>query len=338
MSVRKVLMVGAGGLARSAWEPTICANPGTELAGWIDIVPGVAVEAAQTAGLEGIYTGTDLDDALETVRPDMVVDVTVPAAHRDVVIRSLEAGVPVLGEKPMADSMEAARAMVEAAERTGQLYMVSQMRRYDEHLVALKGLIDGTVGPLGILTSDFYIAAHMDPFRHNLEHILLVDMGVHIFDAARYLAGRNAVSVYCDEFNPHWSWYRGKAAATCIFEMEGGARYTFNGCWCAEGFHTSWESEWRAMGERGTAVWDGVNTPAAEVPASEEGFVRQQRRIIPEMPQVQRFFAGSLADFLHALDTGETPQGECHDNLHTLAMAFAAIESATKGCRVPVEV
>lgn len=331
---RRALLVGAGGLARSEWVTTIQRSDGAEIAGWIDIVQGTAEEAAHGADLDDIYTGTNLDAALESVQPDFVVDVTVPSAHRDVVIRSLEFGVPVLGEKPMADSMESARAMVEASERTGKLYMVSQMRRYDQNLIALRGLIEDTIGPLGILASNFYIAAHMDPFRHGLEHILLLDMGVHIFDAARYLSGADAVTVYCDEFNPLWSWYRGKAAATCVFEMENGIRYTFNGCWCAEGHHTSWESEWRAIGEQGTAIWDGYNPPTAEIPAIREGFVWQHQRIVGEIPTIERFFAGSLADFLRALDTGGVPQGECHDNIKSLAMAIGAIESAEKGCKV----
>jgi predicted dehydrogenase len=59
------------------------------------------------------------------------VDVTVPEAHRDVTLQALAAGVPVLGEKPMASSMDEARAMVAASERAGKLYMVSQSRRYD---------------------------------------------------------------------------------------------------------------------------------------------------------------------------------------------------------------
>lgn len=331
---RRALLVGAGGLARSQWATTIQRSDGAEIAGWIDIVPGAAEEAARGAGLDDIYTGTDLDTALDAVQPDFVVDVTVPSAHHDVVIHSLEFGVPVLGEKPMADSMGRARAMVEASERTGNLYTVSQMRRYDQNLIALRGLIENTIAPLGILNSDFYIAAHMDPFRHGLEHILLLDMAVHIFDAARYLSGSDAATVYCDEFNPPWSWFRGKAAATCLFEMANGIRYTFCGCWCAEGHHTSWESEWRAIGKGGTAVWDGYNAPTAEIPAIPEGFVWQHQRIVAETRPIERFFAGSLQDFLHALDTGETPQGECHDNIKSLAMAFGAIESAEKGCKV----
>ena len=48
--------------------------------------------------------------------------------------------------------------------------------------------------------------------------------------------------------------------------------------------------------------------------------------------------AGSLRDFLHALRTGATPMGECHDNIKSLAMVFAAIESSASGRRVPVTV
>ncbi len=48
--------------------------------------------------------------------------------------------------------------------------------------------------------------------------------------------------------------------------------------------------------------------------------------------------AGSLRDFLNALQTGATPMGECHDNIKSLAMVFAAMESSATGRRVPVTV
>jgi predicted dehydrogenase len=49
---------------------------------------------------------------------------------------------------------------------------------------------------------------------------------------------------------------------------------------------------------------------------------------------IARGIAGSLQDFLHALRTGATPMGECHDNIKSLAMVFGAIESAATGRRV----
>jgi predicted dehydrogenase len=315
---------------------------GTEVAGIVDVRPEAAVAAAEAAGLDGVYTGTSLGEALDAVRPDFVVDVTVPSAHQEVVTAALEWGAPVLGEKPMTTSMEAARAMVAATERTGKLYMVSQSRRYDSNLFAFRDLIREEAGlPLGILNADFYIGHHMEAFRHNLEHILLLDMGVHIFDKARFLSGEEPVAVYCEDFNPPWSWLRGMSSASAIFEMTNGLRFTFRGSWVSEGRHTSWQSEWRAVGPCGTATWDGLKEPVAEIVAGELGegqwlstFESRRPRVLP---QVQKEFAGSLRDFVRALRTGETPMGECHDNIKSLAMSLAAIRSSETRQRVPVE-
>jgi hypothetical protein len=55
------------------------------------------------------------------------------------------------------------------------------------------------------------------------------------------------------------------------------------------------------------------------------------------VPQVELQFAGSLREFVHALRTGGTPMGECHDNIKTLAMALGAIQSAETRQRVSID-
>src|SRR5262249_47712860 len=210
-------------------------------------------KAAAKLELPGVITGTDLREAIARAKPDFVVDVTIPEAHHDVTLTALAAGLPVIGEKPMADTMERARAMVRASEQAHKIYMVSQTRRYNNNLAAMRALIADQVGDLGILNSDFYIGAHFGGFRDEMKSPLLLDMAIHTFDAARYLSGADPVAVYCEEFNPSWSWYQGDACATAIFEMSGGLRFTYRGSWCSEGRHTSWESEWRAVGPNGTA-------------------------------------------------------------------------------------
>lgn len=334
MTTFKALLVGAGGMGR-AWGKNLRDCSDVELGGWVDIRPGIAAEAAEELGRPGIYTGDDLARALAEVKPDFVVDVTIPESHHDVTLMALAAGVPVLGEKPMADTMEHARAMVAASERAGRLYMVSQSRRYDPRLHAYRGLIAGHIGELGILNSDFYIGAHFGGFRDEMNSPLLLDMAIHTLDAARYLCDADPVAVYCEEFNPGWSWYRGAASATALFEMSGGLRYTYRGSWCSEGRHTSWEGEWRAVGPHGTATWDGSGAPIAEIVAGAGGFHVQTEPLTAAVDETMaRGIAGSLRDFLHALQTGATPMGECHDNIKSLAMVFGAIESASTGKRV----
>jgi predicted dehydrogenase len=338
MATFKALLVGAGGMGR-AWGKNLKECSDVQLAGWVDIRPDVAAQAAGELGLADIHTGADLKRAIAATRPDFVVDVTVPEAHRDVTLAALAAGVPVLGEKPMADSMEHAREMVDAAERAGLLYMVSQSRRYDARLHAMRRLIVEQTGPLGILNSDFYIGAHFGGFRDQMPSPLLLDMAIHTLDAARYLGGADPVSVYCEEFNPPWSWYQGDASATAIFEMTGGLRYTYRGSWCAEGRHTSWEAEWRAVGPHGTATWDGHGAPVADVVTGPGGFHSPtEPQTVEVAADLPAGIAGSLRDFLGALATGAVPMGECHDNIKSLAMVFGAIESAAAGKRVKIEV
>lgn len=317
-----------------AWARNLLRNPGTEIAAWVDIDEPTVRKAADDEEVSGALLTTDLGKALEEAQGDFVVDVTVPEAHRAVTVRSLEAGLPVLGEKPMAGTMEDARAMVEAAERAGRLYMVSQSRRYDGRLVAYRELIRDVCGAPEILNSDFYIGAHFGGFRDAMPSPLLLDMAIHTMDAARFLTGADALAVYCEEFNPSWSWYSGDACTVALFEMTGGLRYTYRGSWCAEGMHTSWESEWRAVGPGGSACWDGHRSPRAEKVTGPGGFHSITRAIEGDVPNVASGIEGSLAEFLEALATGATPNGECHDNIKSLAMVFAAYESATTGRRV----
>ena len=145
-------------------------------------------------------------------------------------------------------------------------------------------------------------------------------MAIHLFDAARALTGEDPLSVYCDSYSPPWSWYAGPAAAAAVFRMSGDLRFSFVGNWAAPRDETSWTGWWRAIGEGGIAIWDG-----------EERIGGPERFLGPIAP-----FEGALADFVAALRTGATPQGECHDNLKSLAMCHAAVESAALGAPVSV--
>lgn len=336
MATRRALIVGAGGMGR-AWGRNLKEHPEVEVAGWVDIRPGAAADANAELGFEGAYVGTDLADALKATLPDFVVDVTVPEAHRDVTVQALDAGVPVIGEKPMASSMAEARAMVEASDRSGKLYMVSQSRRYDDRILAFRDLIAKNIGPLGILNADFYIGAHFGGFRDAMDSPLILDMAIHSFDQARLISGARPVSVYAEEFNPKWSWYRGDACATALFTMENDLRFTYRGSWCAEGMNTSWECEWRALGALGAALWDGHSRIEADVVEETGGFHSKCRRVTGEVGSSPGGIAGSLREFLNALDTGATPQGECHDNILSLAMVFGVITSAREGRRVEID-
>lgn len=338
----RVLQVGAGAMGR-AWLAALGTRSDVELVGLVELDEAAAGAALADRGLE-VPVGRDLTALAAATAPDFVLDVTVPVAHHPVTTQALELGLPVLGEKPLAETLAQAVDLARVADRTGQLFVVSQSRRYHPGFFALRDAL-GRVGKPGIITTEFYRAPHFGGFREEMDHVLLLDMAIHSFDGARFLLDGAPVSVTCEEYNPSWSWYAGAAAATAVFELAGGARYVYHGSWCSPGAETSWNGRWRVSGSRGTAGWDGEGEPTVDVAAggaSAAGPPPGAGPATPAAPDVVSVcpgpgIEGSLADFVQALRTGVAPMGEVHDNLLSLAMVHAAIASADRGHRVFVD-
>jgi predicted dehydrogenase len=159
-------------------------------------------------------------------------------------------------------------------------------------------------------------------------------MAIHTFDMARFISGADAVSAWCREGNPPWSWYRGDASAVAVFEMSNGALFTYRGCWCAEGAMTTWEADWRVVGPRGTVIWRGEEPPYGEflVPGGGTGFHRETRRELAGQPwQGREGHDGCLDEMFDALSEGRKSATDCTDNIRSLAMVFAAMESSRTG-------
>lgn len=334
-SMKRAVIVGAGGMGR-AWGRTL-KKAGIQVCGWVDILDGKPEEAYGDVELPKGWCGSDLSAALKEVAPDFVVDVTVPEAHCETVITALHMGYPVIGEKPMAASMEEAGRMVAASQKAGKLYMVSQSRRYLEGMEVYRPAVK-SLGPLMTCTTSFFVGPHFGGFRDEMDSPLLLDMAIHQFDMARAVLGCNPVSVYAEEYNPDWSWYKGDASANCLFEFEGGLRWNYAGSWCAEGNPVSWNGDWRTIGRDGWASWDGERAFDGEEVLGGTGFFKdtKRREFSPLPTSYAGGIDGSLAEFLSALETGVKPQGECSDNIYSLAMVFAAIKSAKEGRRVQI--
>ncbi len=335
----KAVLVGCGSMS-NAWLKAAQTIEGLQVVGFVDILEEAARRRAAEYGGAGAVIGTRLRPVLNRTQPDIVFDCTVPEAHVNVTLTALRHGCHVLGEKPLADTMANARKMVAAAQDAGKLYAVIQNRRYDPNIRRLRAFIEsGAVGPLTTVNADFFVGAHFGGFRDRMEHVLLLDMAIHTFDAARYISGADPVSVYCKEWNPAGSWYDHDASAVAIFEMTNGVVFTYRGSWCAEGLRTTWESDWRVIGQRGTVRWPGDDTMTAEVVTADEGFFRPtETPVIPPAPEAARVgaHAGIIREFVDCVRTGQQPETICTDNIKSLAMVFGAIESARRG--KPVEI
>lgn len=336
------VLAGCGAMSK-AWLEAAAKVVHLNIAGLVDIDIDRARNRAKEFNLGGAVTGTDLSDVLAQTRPTMVFDVALPQVRLDLVRTAFSHGCHVLTEKPMAASLADAQEIIRLSRAANRLHAVVQNRRYLTNVRRIRRFLDS--GALGRPTSihcDFFIAPHFGGFREEMDHVLLVDMAIHTFDAARYIINTEAANVFCKEWEPQNSWYRSGSSAFAAFEMSNGATFTYRGSWSAKGFKTSWESAWRIVCERGTLVWDGFDSLKAEAESGERDGLFDV--MVPvEVPALDPSDAvgghlGIIQDFIRAIQDGSEPETRGSDNIKSLAMVFGAVESSAAGRSVKIVV
>lgn len=339
----RAALIGCGEMSR-AWLQAARRIEGLTIVGLADLDEARARGRAAEFGLADVAIAPDIGTLLAACTPDLVFDVVVPTPRHAVVRAALEAGCHVLSEKPLAETMDEARDLVQAARDAGRMHGVMQNRRYVPGIRRLKRFLDSdAIGDVTALHCDFFKAPHFGGFREQMRHVLLLDMAIHSFDAARMLAGADAEDVYCQESNPANSWYAHGAAANAIFTLRNRAVLTYRGSWCADGLPTSWENNWRIVGTRGSVMWDGDEGFSAEAvsrPDARSGlFSAVETLAVPASDPSDRVdgHLGVIRDFVRAVRDGTEPETVSHQNIRSLAMVFGAIESAETGRQVVME-
>jgi predicted dehydrogenase len=220
------------------------------------------------------------------------------------------------------------------------VHAVVQNRRFIAGIRRLRRAVEeGLIGEVSGIHCDFFIGPHFGGFREAMDNVLLLDMAIHTFDAARFVSGKQPLTVYCVETNPSGSWYAHGASANAIFRLSGDGVFTYRGSWCAEGRRTSWESAWRLVGSKGMITWDGEDAFEATVAGDEPGLLRGHRSLsIPAAPDEDETHGHEsvLAEFVDAVKTGRRPETASDDNIKSLSMVFGAIESARTGLPVSI--
>ncbi len=340
----RALLVGCGNMA-AGWARAINSNDllkgRIEIVGLVEPVAETAKAYAAAHGFHAAQIFSEIGPALGATNPDIVFDITPPDARAGVVQAALNSGAHVLSEKPMAASLSDARTLAAVADAADRRFCVIQNRRYKKSIRRIKAfLASGALGEITGLHADFFLGARFGGFRDHMAHVLLLDMAIHHFDAARFMSGLNARRVHCVETNPKGSWYDRDASAFATFEMENDVVFSYRGSWCAEGANTSWEAAWRITGSKGTLIWDGEDGIEARLGHGEVEFIRETVPAeIPDPVSEDELHehASVIAAFLEAVETGKRAETDSSDNLNSIAMVFGAIKSAETGQAVDLD-
>lgn len=305
---------------------------GAEIVAVCDRDADKARAMAERFGVAGVYT--DAADMLAALHPDFVDIATTSATHAALVELAAPYTRAVICQKPMADTMAEAEAMVDAARTAGIPLLIHENFRWQRPFREIgRRLAAGELGKIHFARFSFrhgYDNYQNQPYLAQIERFTIMDVGLHLFDLARHLVGEaETLSCRTQRLNPI---VRGEDAFTAMVGHEAGATSILD---CS--FHsrltphrfpqtTAW-----IEGEDGTVDLDEDYQMTIHGPDG-----RTTVSVEPEVPAwgerpwhvIQDSVVAFERHVVDVLDGKADPQPSGAHNLKTLAMALAAYEAA----------
>lgn len=325
----KIGLIGAGGISASHLDAY-------RTAGWdVATICNRTRARAEARGAE-FYPEAFVTDRVEDVLNDPsidVVDVTPHPADRIPIIEAaLAAGKHVLSQKPFVLDLDVGERLVAEADSAGVKLAVNQNGRWAPHLAWMREAV--AAGLLGEVLSA-HVSIHWDhnwiagtPFEE-VEPLVLYDFGIHWFDFVASIVGDRAESVFATAAHAPGQRAKVPLLAQSILRMSSGqASLVFDGATPFGARDTTY-----VAGTLGSIKSDGPDLGTQSVVCTTEAGVS---RPALEGTWFNDGFRGAMGELLLAIEEDRVPHNNASDNLQSLAIAFAAIESARTSTEVMI--
>jgi predicted dehydrogenase len=275
----------------------------------------------------------DPSELLGREQLDFVDIITSPGTHRELVELVAGRGIAVISQKPMAESLADAEAMVAATRQAAVPFLVHENFRWQRPIREVKSVLDaGTIGTPFRARLEFSSAFPVfdnQPFLAQLDQFILTDVGTHILDVARFLFGEcRLIAATTDRIHPG---IRGEDVATVLLESGSGVTVV-----CELSYASALEVEAfpetvvRVEGSAGSVrlgvgydlrVTSGGRTVSCRVPPPHYPWAD------PAYDLVHASIVPCNADLLRGLRGGRAETTGA-DNLETLRLVFGAYDLA----------
>ena len=328
----KAILTGLGGRGLY-WLDNARKHPNVDVVAFVEPYQGSIDRAVNEHEVARETIFSSLDEAIANSEADFVLDVTPPAIHPEVAFKAFEAGLHVIGEKPLSDDFEVAKRVAAASHAAGLTHMITQNYRFGALPRTSRRVLDeGLIGKPGQCDIKFYMNWADIPGSHYVTepYMLINDMMVHHFDLMRYVLNQDPISVQAKTWNPSWGWHAGDACHSITFQFASGlvATHVANGA--AVGSRTTYNGDWRIEGEKGSLDWKNDKISYSHLHRADEQV--DAREIAQDTTMTDN--QAMLDEFFAAIRDNRAPECNAQDNLKSLAMVFAAIQSAKENREV----
>lgn len=319
-------VVGLGSIAEISVLPAFANSKKSRLVALVSHDLARAKQLGAKFGVGNCYAYENYDQCLDRSDVEAVFVASVNGAHAEQTIRAAAAGKHVLCEKPLANTVEDCRRMVEAC-RAGRVYLMTAYRKYFEPgSVALKKLV--TSGKLGRLRHLFSTYTEVvDPAKAQAWQLnrklsgggSLMDLGIYSVNTMRWIAGSSPI-----EARAH-AWTEDPKRFS---EVEDNIAFWLTHpdglvCQGSSSFSAAAASFVQVHGEKG---WAALN-PAFAFEEERRLFGKIQGRWFEQAFQVIDEFALELDAFADCIDSQRNPEPDGMEGLRDIATIQAVYQS-----------
>ncbi len=220
--------IGAGYFSHFQYEAWM-RFPEVEIVAFSNRDPVKAQVIKEKFGLAKRYA--DYREMFDREKPDFVDVITPPPSHREICAEAARRGIHIICQKPLAPSLDDARAIVDNAKQAGVRFMVHENFRFQPWHREIKRQIEA--GAIGDKLHSLAFRMRMgdgwgenayiprQPYFRDYPRLLIYETGVHFIDTFRFLAGDiTHVTAWLRRLNPV---IQGEDCGLVVFEFSSGA-------------------------------------------------------------------------------------------------------------------
>ncbi|MBO6855048.1 MAG: inositol 2-dehydrogenase [Marivivens sp.] len=284
--------------------------------------------AQATAEKVGARASNDVDAILGADDVDAVLIASPTNTHVELILKSAEAGKPILCEKPIDVDIN---KVEECRERLRSFDVPLQLgfnRRFDpSHRAVAEAVARGEVGPLELLVITSRDPGPPPP-RPILEACggLFRDTTIHDFDMARFVLGEEPVEIYAmaaNRVDPIFAELNDVDTAMIVMRAESGALVHINN---SRRTNYGYDQRVEAFGSEGM-VRSNNHRPTEVSRYSGAGTQRRDELLYFFIERYRAAYEGEIRDFIGSLNEGRPPSVSFEDGRRALLLSEAAIES-----------
>lgn len=291
---------------------------GLEVLGVVDINRQILDKACDELEIPQSMRFETIDNAVEVTGAEVATVCAANPAHTLCLHQCLDAGVHVMIEKPMVETLKDAKAVMQKAEAKGLKIAVAQNYRYRAGMLTMREAIQkGKVGKVVSVSVTFH---RWRPTRE-LYLPLMMNQSIHHFDGIRWILGIEPEWCFAKSFNPDWNDCDGPTVLEATYGFSNSVLVTYSGSYVAQGRNTPYSGLWRIEGSTGQLQFIGDGDDAPVVLSRREP---EEQRELPLLRSELPGPAKVCKEFLISLEEGALAPTDSTDNIKSLCMGWAA--------------